>query len=81
MEAVVPPEFSRTGTVSVRVFPVIGKKTEPAISCWVTIRTSQYPSGIDRKEEHIRASTSHRRLFLAFHEGFPRDLIEDFTEI
>jgi hypothetical protein len=37
----------------------------------ITIGILQYPSGSDRKQEHIRASTSHPILFLAFHQGFP----------
>ncbi len=80
MEAVFPPEFSRTGTVRFRVFPDTGKKTETFISCRITIGISQYPSGIDRKQEHIRRSTTHPRLFLALHRDFP-PISLDFTKI
>jgi hypothetical protein len=74
IEAVFPPKFSRIETGSVRLFSVTGKKTEPLIFRRITIEISQYPSGIDRKQEHIRESTSHPRLFLAFHQEFPRNL-------
>jgi hypothetical protein len=73
MEAVFPPEFFRTETVSVRVFPVTAKKTEPLIPRRITIGISQYPSGIDQKQKHIPEPTSHPRVSLAFHQGFPRD--------
>jgi hypothetical protein len=71
MEAVFPPEFRRTGTVTIRVFPLTGNKTETFISCRISKGISQYPSGIDRKQEHIRPSTTHPRLFLGFHQTFP----------
>jgi hypothetical protein len=80
MEAVFPPEFSRIGTVRFRVFPDTGKKTEALISCRISIGISQHPSGIDRKQEHIRPSTTHPRPFLAFHRGFP-PISFDFTKI
>ncbi len=80
MEAVFLPEFFRTGTVRFRVFPDTGKKPEALISCQISIGISQYPSGIDRKQEHIRPSTTHPRPFVAFHRGFlPISL--DFTKI
>jgi hypothetical protein len=81
MEAVFPPKFSCAGTVSDRVFPVTGKKTEPPVSHRITIGISPYPSKIDRKQENIRASPSHPTLFLGFHQGFPTDFIEDFAGI
>ncbi len=87
MEAVFPPEFHRTGTVTIRIFPLTGNKTETLISCWISKGISQYPSGIDRKREHIRPSTTHPRLFLGFHQTFPSisprislDFAEDFTK-
>jgi hypothetical protein len=57
--------------VTIWVFPLTGNKTETLISCRISKGISQYSSGIDRKQEHIRPSTTHPRLFLGFHQTFP----------
>jgi hypothetical protein len=51
MEAVFPPEFTRTGTVDVRSIPATGKKRNAAVSARIYTESSWYPLGNDRKQQ------------------------------
>jgi hypothetical protein len=49
MEAVFPPEFTRTGTVDVLPIPAPGKKNA-AVSTRINTESSWYPIGNERKQ-------------------------------
>ncbi len=58
MEAVFPPEFTRTGTVDVRPIPATGKKRNAAVSARIYAESSWYPLGNDRKQQRNSPKTA-----------------------
>ncbi len=51
MEAVFPPEFTRTGTIDVRPIPATGKKSNAVVSTRINTESSWYPIGNERKQQ------------------------------
>ncbi len=58
MEAVFPPEFTRTGTVDVRPILATGKKRNATVSARIYTESSWYPLGNDRKQQRNSPETA-----------------------
>ncbi len=55
MEAVFPPDFTRTGTEDVPHIPAIGNKRNVAVSARIITETSSYPT-VNNNVNHRKSS-------------------------